>query len=80
MANWALVIFVLGLLALLFRIFNISDWFVPYWSVILMLVAFAMLARIASKERQGEKEALKRSIEELEGKLKQIEGITDKKE
>lgn len=70
MTYWAIVIFVLGLLALLFNIFNIFEWFVPVWSVVLMLVAFAMLARIEAKQRKGEKEALRKSIEELEGRLK----------
>ncbi len=80
MAYWALVIFCLGLFSLLFQIFNIFTWFTPFWGIILMLVAFAMLTRIAAKEKQGEKEALKRSIEELEAKLSQVEGVTEKKE
>ena len=80
MTYWALIIFLLGLLALLFNLFNIFSWFVPYWAVILMLIAFAILARIAAKEREGEKEALKRSIEELESKLKNIEGAGEKRE
>jgi len=73
MSYWAIVIFVLGLLALLFNLFGIFQWYVPVWSIILMLVAFAMLARIAAKERNGEKEALRKSIEDLETKLKSVE-------
>ncbi len=72
MSYWAIVIFVLGLLALLFNLLGVFEWFVPVWSIVLMLVAFAMLARIAAKERNGEKEALRKSIEDLEIKLKGI--------
>ncbi|MEO0225412.1 MAG: hypothetical protein ABIL05_00515 [candidate division WOR-3 bacterium] len=73
MAYWALIIFILGLVALIFRILEIFDWFINVWPIILMLCAFAMLSHIAAKQRKGEKEALRRSIEELEAKLREYE-------
>lgn len=76
MALWALVLFLLGVLALLFSIFNVFDWFTPFWSIILMAIAFAMLTRIAKKEKEAEKEKLVEKIQELEAQLNKY----DKKE
>jgi 4-hydroxybenzoate polyprenyltransferase len=69
MATWVLIVFLLGLLALVFHLFNIFQWFTPWWAVVLMAIAFGMLTRIWRKEREGEKEKLVEKIQELEGKL-----------
>ncbi|MCX7994215.1 MAG: hypothetical protein N3A65_00360 [candidate division WOR-3 bacterium] len=74
MALWAMVVFLLGVLALLFNLFNIFEWFTPFWAVILMAIAFAMLTRIAQKEKEAEKEKLVEKIMELEAKLSKYEG------
>lgn len=73
MAIWALIVFLLGVLALLFNIFNIFDWLTPFWAIILMAIAFAMLTRIAQKEKEGEKEKLVEKIQELEAQLSRYE-------
>ncbi|MGQ9534122.1 MAG: hypothetical protein ACUVTF_02665 [bacterium] len=73
MALWALILFLLGVLSLLFNIFNIFDWFTPFWAIILMVIAFAMLTRIAQKEKEGEKEKLVEKIQELEAQLSKYE-------
>ncbi len=73
MAIWALLIFLLGVLALLFNIFNIFEWFTPFWAIILMAIAFAMLTRIAYKEKEAEKEKLVEKIQELEAQLSKYE-------
>jgi len=74
MAIWALSLFVLGVLALVFNLTNIFEWFTPIWAVILMVISLAMLTRIASKEKEGEKEKLVERIQELEAQLKKGEG------
>jgi 4-hydroxybenzoate polyprenyltransferase len=73
MATWVLIVFLLGLLALIFHLFGIFQWFTPWWAVILMAIAFGMLTRIWRKEREGEKEKLVEKIQELEGKLQKGE-------
>ncbi len=75
MAIWALVLFVLGVLALVFNLVNIFEWFTPIWAIILMGISLAMLTRIAQKEKEGEKEKLVERIQELEALLKKEEGI-----
>jgi uncharacterized membrane protein len=74
MANWALVVFFLGLLALVFELFHVFGWFTPYWGAILMFVAFGMLSRIWRKEKEGEKEKLVARIQELEEQLRKERG------
>jgi hypothetical protein len=69
MASWALIVFLIGLSGLVFYLFNIFDWFTPWWGVIIMIMAFGMLTRIWKKEREGEKERLVERIQELESKL-----------
>ncbi|MEO0215426.1 MAG: hypothetical protein ABIL70_02710 [candidate division WOR-3 bacterium] len=69
MAIWALILFILGVLALLFNIYNIFEWFTPFWAIILMAIAFAMLTRIAQKEKEREKEKLVERIQELEAQI-----------
>ena len=70
MGTWALIVFFIGLLALLFHLFNLFTWFIPWWAAILMLVSFGMLTRIWQKEKEGEKEKLQQRIHELEAMLK----------
>jgi 4-hydroxybenzoate polyprenyltransferase len=69
MASWALIVFLIGLSGLIFYLFNIFDWFTPWWGVIIMIMAFGMLTRIWKKEKEGEKERLVERIQELESKL-----------
>ena len=69
MASWALIVFLIGLSGLIFYLFNIFDWFTPWWGVIIMIMAFGMLTRIWKKEKEGEKEKLVERIQELESKL-----------
>jgi hypothetical protein len=69
MASWALIVFLFGLSGLVFYLFNIFDWFTPWWGVIIMIMAFGMLTRIWKKEKEGEKERLVERIQELESKL-----------
>ena len=66
MATWVLIVFLLGLLALVFHLFDMFMWFTPWWAVILMVIAFGMLTRIWRKEKEGEKEKLVEKIQELE--------------
>lgn len=74
MSLWALSLFVLGVLALVFNLTNIFEWFTPIWAVILMGISLAMLTRIARKEKEAEKEKLVERIQELEALLKKGEG------
>ncbi len=74
MAIWALALFVLGVLALVFNLVHIFEWFTPIWAIILMGISLAMLTRIAGKEKEGEKEKLVERIQELEAQLKKGEG------
>ncbi len=70
MATWALIVFFIGLLALLFHLSSLFAWFTPWWAAILMLVSFGMLTRIWQKEREAAKEKLQQRIQELEAMLK----------
>ena len=70
MAVWVFVIFLLGLLALVFDLFNVFQWFTPWWGTILMILSFGMLSRIWQKERECEREKLRQRIEEIESLLK----------
>ncbi|MBI4727283.1 hypothetical protein HY768_08710 [candidate division TA06 bacterium] len=69
MTIWAAVIFLMGMIALIQHLTGTYSWFVPVWSVFLMLIALAILARISDREKHGEKDALKRKIEDLEREL-----------
>lgn len=82
MAIWSFVLFILGVLALVFHIFNIFEWFTPVWAIILMAIALAMLARVAQKEKEAEKEKLVNRIQELEshiGKEKEVDKAVEEK-
>jgi len=70
MTVWALVVFLLGLIAVLINIFDVFTWFIPWWATILMVSAFGMLTRILNKERAREKEKLAERIKELDALLK----------
>jgi hypothetical protein len=65
-----LVMFLMGLLCLLFDYFNIFGWLAPWWSIGLMVLSFIMLTRIWQKESKGEKESLLERIEKLEERLR----------
>jgi len=70
MTVWVLVVFLLGLVAVLINIFDVFTWLVPWWAIILMVSAFGMLTRIWHKERECEKEKLAERIKELEALFK----------
>ena len=69
MTNWAFIVFLLGVLALTFNLFNIFVWLTPWWGLILMIVSLGMLNRVWQMEREGEKEKLTERVEELEAQL-----------
>jgi cytochrome c-type biogenesis protein CcmH/NrfF len=74
MAIWSLILFVLGIMAFVFNLFHVFEWFTPVWAVILMVISLGMLTRIARKEKEAEKEKLVERIQELENLLKKGEG------
>jgi predicted membrane protein len=74
MAIWALILFFLGVLAFLFNLLHVFEWFTPIWAIILMVVSLGMLTRISHKEKEAEKEKLVERIHELEKLLKQGDG------
>lgn len=69
MAIWAIIVFFSGLVALVFHLFNIFNWFIPFWGLILMIIALGMLSRIWQKEKEGEKEKLVQKLIDLEEEL-----------
>ena len=71
MAIWVLVLFLMGLLALVLNYFGIFEWFTPWWAMILMVIALGMFMRIWNKEKAGVKESLAKKIIELETQLKE---------
>ncbi len=76
MVLWAFIVFAYGLIIFLFFIFDLFTTFAPWiWSIILFAVAFGMLNRIWSKEKEGEKEKLAALVAELEKKLTEKEGL-----
>lgn len=70
MATWVIILFFLGLFGTVVSRVAGLDWFAPWWSVILMVVAFSMLKQIWRKEETGEKEKLLERMQDLEGKLR----------
>jgi len=74
MTNWALLTFILGLIAFLFSIFEVFKWFEQFWGLIMMLIALGMFTRIANKERESEKEKLREEIEDLKRRIKELGG------
>jgi len=74
MTSWVLIVFFLGLCALIFNLFNVFAWFTPWWGIILMGVSFGMLTRIWKKEREGEKEKLVERIQNLEAQISKLKG------
>lgn len=84
MTNWALVTFILGLLAFIMNAFGVFTWFEPFWGLIMMLISLGMFTRIAGKEKEGEKEKLLETIEDLKARISDLEpkgkegGVTSK--
>jgi hypothetical protein len=74
MAIWALILFLMGVLAFLFNLLHVFEWFTPIWAIILMVLSLGMLTRISRKEKEAEKEKLVERIQELEKLLKKGEG------
>jgi predicted membrane protein len=74
MSIWALILFFMGVLAFLFNLLHVFEWFTPIWAIILMVLSLGMLTRISRKEKEAEKEKLVERIQELERLLKKGEG------
>jgi membrane protein implicated in regulation of membrane protease activity len=72
MATWALITFLVGFVSFIFYLYEIFAWFIPFWGIIIMAIAFGMLTRIWHKEKEGEKEKLARRIEQLEDEVAQL--------
>jgi len=70
MTNSIVVLFLLGLLAVVLYIFGLFNWFAPWWALVIMVFSFTMLTRIWQRENQSEKERLQERIQELEAQLK----------
>ncbi len=70
MAILVLIVFFMGLLSLIFGIFEIFDQLGMGWGLGLMVIAYLMFYQIWKKERQAEKERLHQHIQELEALLK----------
>lgn len=75
MAIWSFIIFLIGVFALIFHLFNFFEWFTPFWAIVLMAISLGMLARISQKEKEGEKEKLVERIQDLEVQLKREKEI-----
>jgi multisubunit Na+/H+ antiporter MnhB subunit len=73
MALWAIIVFVVGVIIMLFHIFQAPAAFSYLWAIILMIIAFVMLYRIAQKEKEAEKEKLVERIQDLEAQLQKQE-------
>lgn len=74
MATWALITFLVGFVSFMFYLYDIFKWFIPFWGIIIMAIAFGMLTRIWHKEKEGEKEKLAKRIEDLEDELASLKG------
>jgi fatty acid desaturase len=75
MAVWAFIIFLFGILLFLLWLFSMFGLIAPWiLSVILFVIAFGMLSRIWTKEKEGEKEKLAAMVAELEERLARREG------
>lgn len=76
MTYYVLIVFIMGLCALIFNLFDVFAWFTPWWGALLMILALGMLTRIWHKEKEGEKEKLVERIQELETQLTKMKGVT----
>jgi 4-hydroxybenzoate polyprenyltransferase len=65
MALWSLMIFVMGLFALILDYFGIFGAIIVWWAIGLMFIALMMLNRILDKEQEAEKERLSEEIQDL---------------
>jgi hypothetical protein len=71
MATLILIMFLMGLLALVCDLFHVFVWLTPWWALGNMVLAYSMFTLIWKKEREGEKEKLVDRIVELETRLDQ---------
>jgi hypothetical protein len=69
MATLILIMFMMGLLALVCDLFDVFTWLMPWWSLGYMVLAYYMFTLIWKKEQEGEKEKLVDRIAELEAHL-----------
>lgn len=69
MATLILIMFMMGLLALVCDFFHVFGWLMPWWALSYMVLAYCMFTLIWKKEQEGEKEKLVDRIVELEARL-----------
>jgi 4-hydroxybenzoate polyprenyltransferase len=69
MATLILIMFMMGLLALVCHLFNVFAWLMPWWALGNMALAYYMFTLIWKKEQEGEKEKLVDRIVELEARV-----------
>lgn len=69
MVTLILIMFMMGLLALVGDFFKVFAWFMPWWALGYMVLAYCMFTLIWKKEQEGEKEKLVDRIVELEARL-----------
>jgi len=70
MAILVIMIFLMGLLALIFDYFDVFVNIAPWWSIGVMAIAYIMLTRISEKEKAAEKEKLVEQIQEFHALFK----------
>ena len=70
MTTWTLILFSMGLFALVYNLFDSFRSLTPWWAMVIMIIAFGILVRIWQKEGDSEKERLVARIQELEEQLK----------
>jgi len=70
MAVLVIMIFLMGLLALIFDYFHVFVSIAPWWAIGVMAIAYTMLTRIWEKEKEAEKEKLVEQIQEFQALFK----------
>jgi uncharacterized membrane protein YqjE len=72
MTNSIMIIFFLGLVALVLQFFGVFDQCATWWSALVTIYAISLLFRIWHKEKDGEIEQLRLRIEQLEKQMKRF--------
>jgi 4-hydroxybenzoate polyprenyltransferase len=70
MAKLIFVMFLTGLLALVFDLLSIFLWLSPWLALVHIVIAYIMFTHIWKKEQEGEKEKLAERIQELETQVR----------
>jgi hypothetical protein len=69
MATLILMMFMMGLFALVCDLFRVLAWLLPWWPLGYMVLAYYMFTLLWKNEHEGEKEKLVDRIVELEARL-----------